>query len=188
MSRPGLQEIHEYRDHVDRAISAVLERTPISDEILDLIELGLNHEQQHQELIVTDIKHALWAAPIPPEAAGETHAKSVAPQSSWIQFEGGIHSVGHAGTVSHSTTKVRGTKSCCVRFKSLLAATIVEHMKFMGHGGYNRPELWLSDGWDTVRANDWDAPLYWESGDNGSWLQFDGSRIKPLDGRNRSAM
>jgi ergothioneine biosynthesis protein EgtB len=182
MSRPGLQEIHEYRDHVDRAISAVLERKPVSDEILDLIELGLNHEQQHQELIVTDIKHALWSAPIPPEAAGETHAGSVAPQLSWIQLEGGVHSVGYAGEDFAFDNESPRHEVLLRPFQiASRAVTNAEYMKFMADDGYNRPELWLSDGWDTVRANGWGAPLYWEPGDDGSWLQFDGSRIKPLD-------
>jgi ergothioneine biosynthesis protein EgtB len=182
MSRPGLQEIHEYRDHVDRAISAVLDRTPISDEILDLIELGLNHEQQHQELIVTDIKHALWSAPIPPEAAGETRSGSVAPQLSWIQFEGGIHSVGHAeGGFAFDNESPRYEVLLRQFQIASRALTNAEYMKFMADGGYSRPELWLSDGWDMVRANGWDAPLYWEPGDNRAWLQFDGSRIKAVD-------
>ena len=182
MSRPGLQEIHEYRDHVDRAILAVLERTPSSEDILDLIELGLNHEQQHQELIVTDIKHALWSGPLPPEAAGETHAGSVAPQLSWIQLEGGIHSVGYAGEGFAFDNESPRHEVLLRPFQiASRAVTNAEYMKFMADDGYNRPELWLSDGWDTVRANGWDAPLYWEAGDNGSWLQFDGSRIKPVD-------
>ena len=183
MSRPALQEVHEYRDHVDRAISAVLERTSISDEILDLLELGLNHEQQHQELIVTDIKHALWSGPIPPEAAGETRSEGIAPQLSWIQFEGGIHSVGHAGEGFAFDNESPRHEVLLRPFQiASRAVTNAEYIKFMADGGYNRPELWLSDGWDTVRANAWDAPFYWERGDNGSWLQSDGSRIKPVDG------
>jgi len=182
MSRPGLQEIHEYRDHVDRAISALLERSPISDDILDLIELGLNHEQQHQELIVTDIKHALWSAPIPPEAAGATRSDGVAPQLSWTQFEGGIHSVGHAGEGFAFDNEGPRHEVLLRPFQiASRAVTNAEYMEFMTDGGYSRPELWLSDGWDTVRANGWDAPLYWEPGDNRPWLQFDGSRMKPVD-------
>ena len=182
MSRPGLQEIHEYRDYVDHAILGVLDRTPISEDILDLVELGLNHEQQHQELIVTDIKHALWSGPLPPEAAGETRSGCVAPQLSWIQIEGGIHSVGHAGE-GFAFDNESPRHEVLLRPVQIAsrAVTNAEYMKFIADGGYSRPELWLSDGWDTVRANGWEAPLYWEMGDNGSWLQFDGSRIKPVD-------
>ncbi len=183
MSRPSLEEVHQYRMHVDRAISDLLDDASVRDEILELIELGINHEQQHQELILTDIKHALWSGPVRPHPVHDANLSSEAAQLSWIPIEGGIHSVGHAGDGFAFDNE-------CPRHDVLLrpfqiasrAVTNAEYIEFMNDGGYRRPQLWLSDGWDAICASGWDSPLYWERGDEGSWLHFveDGmKRVEP---------
>src|SRR5580704_18742925 len=93
MSRPSLERIHAYRSHVNAAILALLSNA--REEVHVLIELGLNHEQQHQELILTDIKHALWSSPLPPDPMAKRGSSTPASPLTWIEIEGGIHLIGH---------------------------------------------------------------------------------------------
>ena len=95
MSRPSLECVHAYRNHVDAALLGFLDRA--SDDLLALIELGLNHEQQHQELILTDVKHGLWSGPLRPAALPEVAISPPVPRLSWTEIDGGIHGIGHAG-------------------------------------------------------------------------------------------
>ena len=179
MSRPSLDEVHAYRKRVDDAMAKYLERP--SSEAAALIELGLNHEQQHQELMVTDIKHALWSMPLRPEAAKNLRMSSSAPEIEWSEFEGGIHSVGHSGDGFAFDNE-------CPRHEVLLQpfqiasrqVTNAEYLEFMQNNGYRRPELWLSDGWDAICAHGWNAPLYWEQKD-GEWLEFSFAGMSPVD-------
>jgi hypothetical protein len=96
MSRPSLEEVHEYRAHVDAAVLANIDE--LDSKVLALLEIGLNHEQQHQELIMTDIKHALWFAPLRPDVLVSNGQATSVPSLSWIDMEGGIHSMGHLGS------------------------------------------------------------------------------------------
>ncbi len=180
MSRPNFEEVVAYRKYVDEAISQQIER--FSPEVLSLLELGLNHEQQHQELILTDSKHALWSGPLRPEPANNSGPRATAPRLRWIEFEGGIHQVGHTG-------KGFCFDNECPRHEVLLqpfslASRVVtngEYMQFMADGGYRRPALWLSEGWDAVNNQQWTAPLYWERRDDGGWWEFANPGMKPLD-------
>ncbi|HEV7218086.1 MAG TPA: ergothioneine biosynthesis protein EgtB [Terriglobales bacterium] len=182
MSRPSLEEVHAYRAHIDDAISALLNQKDCKAEVFELVELGLNHEQQHQELILTDIKHALWSSPLPPQPMHDTNFSSEAAPLTWIAIEGGIHSVGHEGDSFAFDNE-------CPRHDVLLrpfqiacrAVTNAEYMEFMGDGGYRRPQLWLSDGWDAVCAKGWDSPLYWERHEDGSWTYFDGAGMQRVE-------
>src|SRR5579863_5812329 len=180
MSRPSLEEVRAYRTHVDSAMSDHVER--FGREALALMELGLNHEQQHQELILTDSKHALWSGPLRPETAKSTGPKATAPRLSWIEFEGGIRSVGHQ-------TEAFCFDNECPRHDVLLrpfalasrAVTNGEYMHFIADGGYRRPELWLSEGWDAVSNQRWGAPLYWERSEDGGWVEFANPGMKAVD-------
>jgi ergothioneine biosynthesis protein EgtB len=181
MSRPSLEEVHAYRHGVDEAMLALVERG--GDELLALVELGMNHEQQHQELIVTDVKHGLWSSPLRPAyraqplgwQAGEAHP------ASWQEFKGGIHSVGHAGACFAFDNEGPRHEILLRPFRlASRAVTNGEWLEFMAGGGYRRPELWLSDGWDAVCAQQWEAPLYWQRGD-GAWLQYTMSGTRPVD-------
>ncbi len=183
LSRPGLEEVHAYRAHVDEAMGKFLERELTSD-VLDLVALGINHEQQHQELIVTDVKNGLWSSPLKP-AYRETfdRATPVAHASPlrWRSFDGGIHDVGFAGEGFSFDNE-------CPRHHVLLQpfslasrlATNAEYLEFMRDGGYANAQLWLSDGWDTVRTNQWNAPLYWQERE-GSWWTYTMSGMKLVD-------
>jgi len=176
MSRPSLERVRAYRAHVDEAIERSLESG--DEKTAALVELGLNHEQQHQELIVTDLKHALWSMPVRPDRVNRPRLEGSSPPVSWIGFEAGMHEIGHAG--ANFAFDNEGPRHEVFLPPFQVASRLVtnaEYLGFMKDGGYRRPELWLSDGWDTVSAQGWKSPLYWEEQD-GIWLEFtfDGSR------------
>jgi ergothioneine biosynthesis protein EgtB len=153
-----------------------------------LVALGLNHEQQHQELILTDIKHALWSSPMRPayrpqprEMGGAASRVGDAGHTSWQEFKGGIHRIGHAGE-GFAFDNEGPRHEALLRPFRMAARTVTnaEWLEFMRDGGYRRPELWLSDGWDTVCAQQWEAPLYWEQLD-GEWWQYTMSGTRPVE-------
>jgi len=171
MSRPSLQEVHAYRSHVDSALLATLDE--LSQEVLQLVELGVNHEQQHQELIVTDIKHALWSGLLRPEIDSHSGPRKLAPRLSWIEIEGGIHMVGHDGNGFAFDNEGPRHEMLLQPFRiASRAVTNGEYLEFMSDDGYRRPELWLSDGWDQACTHGWNSPLYWERRDDGPWREF----------------
>lgn len=182
MSRPSLENVHQYRAHVDRAISNLLGSSSQQEEIFELIEMGLNHEQQHQELILTDIKHAFWNSPLQQQPMPDSNFSSETADLTWIPIEGGIHSVGHEGH-SFAFDNERPRHDVLLRpFRiASRAVTNAEYVEFMADGGYRRPQLWLSDGWDAVCAKSWDSPLYWEHREDGLWSYFDGTGMHGVE-------
>ncbi len=180
-SRPSLEEIQHYRRHVDDNMLRLLENE-ISDELAALIVLGLNHEQQHQELIVTDIKHALWTNPLRPAYRERTTEPGAQlPPLSWIDFAGGEHFVGFDSNGFSFDNETPRHRVLLEPFR--LASRLItnaEYMDFIADRGYTRPELWLSDGWDAVCTNGWRAPLYWEERDR-QWLNFTLNGEKVVD-------
>jgi ergothioneine biosynthesis protein EgtB len=179
MSRPSLHEVHAYRAHVDEAMLRYLEAG--DEPAAALIELGLNHEQQHQELILTDIKHALWSMPMRPGRVNQPRAVTADVPLQWIYFEGGIHKIGHSGEGFAFDNEGPRHEVLLRLFRlSSRLVTNSEYLRFMNDGGYRRPELWLSDGWDTVCTQGWRSPLYWEE-DNGRWFEFTLGGTRELD-------
>jgi len=179
MSRPSLNEIHAYRSHVDDAMLRHLEN--VNERTATLTELGLNHEQQHQELILTDIKHALWSMPLRPERVNQPRAVSTTVRLQWTNFEGGIHKIGHAGTGFAFDNEGPRHEVLLRAFRiASRLVTNTEYLQFMNDGGYRRPELWLSDGWDTICSQGRNSPLYWE-GSDGRWFEFTLAGMKELD-------
>lgn len=171
LSRPSLQEVHDYRDHVDQALLRLLENA--GGQLNDLVELGLNHEQQHQELILTDIKHGLWSSPLRAEFVDDSGKRAAAPLLDWTGFDGGIQPIGHAGDGFAFDNESPRHEVLLPAFRlASRPVTNGEFLEFMRDGGYRRPELWLSDGWDAVWAHVWNAPLYWEKNPDGEWQQF----------------
>ena len=175
ITRPSLEEVHAYRAVVDQAMEALLESPgeSVPADALAVIELGLNHEQQHQELILTDIKHALWQNPLrpayrdglarPPDVDGVP--------AGWLFFPGGLEWIGHGGDGFAFDNEGPRHRVHVEPFElASRAVTSGEFLAFMDDGGYNRPELWLSDGWNAVKAGQWIAPLYWESQGGRWWL------------------
>ena len=179
MSRPGLDEIRAYRQWVDEAMTRHFEALP--QDARALVELGLNHEQQHQELMITDIKHALWSMPLRPEQAGRPRAVGSSTPLNWIAIEGGIYQVGHSGDGFAFDNECPQHKVLLEPFQiASRQVTNAEYLEFIQDNGYRRPELWLSDAWDTVCTQAWNAPLYWEQRD-GAWLEFTFSRLREMD-------
>lgn len=181
MSRPSLESIRAYRKHVDEAMLAELDAA--TEEVRRLIELGLNHEQQHQELILTDIKHALWCSPLRglDECRTRDAEDRVAPSVTWIEHGGGVCQIGHTGEEFAFDNESPSHEVLLRPFHiASRPVTNAEYMEFMLDGGYRRPELWLSDGWDIVCNHQWSCPLYWERHDDGSWWQFVAAEMEEL--------
>ena len=175
LSRPALDEVREYRKHVDQAMAQLL-KLELASDVLDLITLGLNHEQQHQELILTDVKFGLATNPLRPAYRKSEQSPQEAPRTApglrWQSFPEGVHSIGFEGDgfAFDNETPAHNVYLAPFRLASRLI-TNSEYMEFMRDNGYGTATLWLSDGWDTVRANDWSAPLYWEMRD-GRWWHY----------------
>jgi ergothioneine biosynthesis protein EgtB len=182
MSRPSLEEVHAYRAWVDDAMLRYLE-IEAADETAALIELGLNHEQQHQELILTDLKHALWAMPLRVGRVSRPRAVSSASPAEWIGFAGGLHQIGHAG--EGFTFDNERPRHDVLLQPFQLASRLVsngEYLEFMQGGGYQKPELWLSDGWDAVCRQGWNSPMYWERDDaSGAWRELTFAGMREVD-------
>jgi ergothioneine biosynthesis protein EgtB len=179
MARPSLEEVHAYRHWVDEAMLRYLDQP--NEKVTALIELGLNHEQQHQELILTDIKHALWSMPLRPGRTNQLHAISSAAPLEWVRFEGGTCAIGHSGEGFAFDNE--GPRHDVLLQSFQVASRQVtngEYLEFIKDDGYRRPELWLSDGWDAVCAQGWNSPLYWEKAD-GAWLQFTFSGMEEMN-------
>ena len=178
LSRPTVDEVTSYRAYVDAAMQRLL---ATSQEPVDLVQLGLHHEQQHQELLVMDIKHVLSRNPLHP-SYDDLRVAAPGEQSpvSWLDFEGGLVSVGHDGDGFSFDNE-------CPRHDTFLnpyrladrPVTNGEWREFMADGGYERAELWLSDGWYAVQSCDWKAPLYWEA-DGDRWNVMTLAGLRPV--------
>ena len=178
LSRPGLEEILRYREYVDTCMQRVLHGADaLPQNMRDLIELGLHHEQQHQELMLTDLKHLLSRNPLKPayRAKGNerpARARQSAAALQWIHYSGGLHATGHdGGGFAFDNELPRHRVFVEDHALGSRLVTNGEYLAFIEVGGYARPELWLSEGWDTLQAQHWQAPLYWEKHD-GQWQTF----------------
>jgi ergothioneine biosynthesis protein EgtB len=182
VSRPGLQEVLRYRAYVDAGMARLLGGRALSAEALDLVELGLQHEQQHQELILTDVKHLLSLNPLEPAyGARAPHPARTAQPLAWRACEGGAVEIGHDGTGFAFDNELPRHGQLLVPFEiASRPATNGEYLAFVEDGGYRRPELWLSEGWQAVLAQRWEAPLYWRRRD-GAWHEFTLRGLQPLD-------
>ena len=181
-SRPGLEEVLAYRRNVEEQLAELLQ-TRQNAELYSLIELGLHHEQQHQELIVTDIKNVLATNPLRPvyRARPDDAPAAVVPALGWMEFEDGVRSIGHEGTGFCFDNELPRHQVLLRPFR--LASRLVsnaEYLEFMEDGGYRRPQLWLSEGWDTVCSQGWEAPLYWERAD-GQWQVMTLAGMRPVE-------
>lgn len=176
MTRPSLEEVFAYRAAVDDAMDRYLGvmDTGLAETVASVLELGLHHEQQHQELIVTDIKFTLSRNPLRPAYRDDTarpiHGDPM--PSIWREFPGGLDWIGHEGIGFCFDNEAPRHPVYIEGFElASRAVTNGEYLAFMEDGGYRRPELWLSDGWNGVNARGWDAPLYWEKVDGVWWTQ-----------------
>ena len=175
LSRPTVAEVYKYRNQVDQAMLDLVETTHSEelDRLGPIVTLGMNHEQQHQELLVTDIKYNLSVNPLRPAYHERelSHGRATAPPE-WVDFDGGMSWTGHDGNgfAFDNEGPRHQTYLRPYRLASRLT-TNGEYLEFMDAGGYEGPELWLSDGWRIVQEQRWQAPLYWEYGDGEWWTQ-----------------
>ena len=193
ISRPSIAEILGYREEIDHAMNRYIEQLDLSDwQQLSLLQIGLQHEQQHQELILTDIKHALWINPLGPayhpapiaynaSASDNSHIEScgLLDSASWKIFDGGVVSIGVDKLNSQSSVDAFNFDNEEPRHRVFLEpfslcnslVTNAEYQSFIDDKGYQRSEFWLSEGWATVQNNAWAHPLYWRQSAT-TWQEF----------------
>lgn len=166
LSRPTVAEILDYRAHVDQLICGLINARRDNSQFGFLLELGLNHEQQHQELILTDIKHALSLNPLRPAYRKDLQLPATTCTAmDFIDCKGGIVEIGadSTGFCFDNETPRHRVLLQDFRFASRLVSN-AEYREFIDDGGYHRSEWWLSDGWATIRSRDWNRPIYWAAG------------------------
>jgi len=180
LSRPGWNEVVQYRETVNQRVERALV-SGLSAQLESVLQIGLNHEEQHQELLLMDIKHVLSCNPLRPVYRENLQKPdSPAPQQVWTEFDERISAIGHGGE-GYSFDNEHPRHRVLVPRHALAHRLVTngEYLEFMRDGGYQNPELWLSDGWELVERERWHAPLYWEQGDGG-WREFTLGGMRPL--------
>jgi len=182
LTRPSLDQVKAYRANVDRRMLALLGKG-VDDALAALVELGLQHEQQHQELLLTDVKHLLSCSPLYPAYADDALAEAPAVAAlDWLPFEGGLAEIGYNGRGFCFDNELPRHRTYVAPFA--LASRLVtngEYLAFVEAGGYRDPALWLAEGWDRVCAGEITAPLYWLPQADGSWHEFTLHGARALD-------
>ena len=186
LSRPTVNEVVAYRQHVDEHMQSLLADTAVTDkaaaEIQKRLLIGLHHEQQHQELLLTDIKYNLGYNPLRPAYRSDLSPTTgnMAAAQHWIEFEGGLREIGHDGdSFAWDNESPRHTVLAAPFRLSSRLITNSEFLEFIAAGGYQTPGLWLADGWKVSQEQAWQAPLYWEQRD-GQWWIYTLGGLRPL--------
>lgn len=182
LSRPTVKEVLAFRAHVDEAMGELFQKG-VPEDVERVIELGLHHEQQHQELLLTDILHALAQNPLAPiyRAPSEESPREAAPLH-WLPHEGGLVEMGHDSEGFAFDNEGPRHKVYLEPFAlASRPVTCGEYKAFLEDGGYSRVELWLSAGWETVQREGWRAPLYWTDEGGEGWRAFTLGGLLPLD-------
>jgi len=181
LSRPSSEEVMTYRAHVDASIDAAYDG--LEEGARALLELGLHHERQHQELLLTDLLHALSFNPLYPAIAqGDAPLANPMHADQWHRFSGGPATFGHDGPGFAFDNE--GPQHVQQLTDFALAGQLVTNadwLAFMADGGYDTPLLWLSDGWACAQGEGWQAPLYWRQGDDGAWQRFSAYGLIDID-------
>jgi ergothioneine biosynthesis protein EgtB len=188
LTRPALAEVLRYREHVDRHVARLCAEAELPPELCDVLEVGLNHEEQHQELFLTDLKHALAQnprepayAPAPEGPRGPRAPRAPAAPLAFVPYAGGLVEIGHAGAGFAFDNERPRHRVFLEPFElASRAVTNAEFLEFVRAGGYAEPRLWLSDGWAERERGGWSAPLYWREQD-GEWSSFTLAGRRPLD-------
>ncbi|MGB6389033.1 MAG: ergothioneine biosynthesis protein EgtB [Methyloceanibacter sp.] len=183
LTRPSASEVRAYREHVDAALLRLCESGDLPPRAAELIELGINHEQQHQELLLTDILSLFAAEPLKPAYRRASPGVAVADPSplQWISVDGGIFAIGHDGEGFAYDNEGPRHETLLRPFKlASRCVTNAEWAGFIEDGGYSTPTLWLADGWATVKEQGWTSPLYWEEADGG-FMQMSLLGFRPVD-------
>lgn len=163
LTRPTVDEVRLYRQHVDEHMQKLFRVRPDDEKLLSVATLGMNHEQQHQELMFTDVKHLFSRNPLlPAYKTGHEESNDVAAPMHFISFDGGIREIGASGKHFCFDNELPRHRTLVEPYA--LADRLVtngEYLEFIRDGGYRRPEFWLSDGWSTVQREGWTRPIYW---------------------------
>jgi ergothioneine biosynthesis protein EgtB len=184
LTRPALSEVLAYREQVDARMLDLL-NTVQGDEarrVAQLLELGLQHEQQHQELLVTDVLHLFSMNPLYPAWQEQTAPARADAACQWLRFEGGLAEIGHDESGFCFDNELPRHRVFLEPFE--LASTLVNNaqwLEFMQAGAYGEALWWLSEGWDWCRAQQLEAPFYWRRGEDGAWLEFGPHGLQSLD-------
>lgn len=182
LTRPSTDDVLKYREHVDEMLASLLAKTATPHELAEIIEIGINHEQQHQELLLTDILSLFAANPLRPayRAASARSSRDVAEPMNWISYSGGIRKVGHEGA-GFSWDNEKPCHDVLVRPFRLADRLVTngEWLDFMADNGYRTPSLWLADGWTLINREQWRSPLYWEEHSSG-WHQMSLEGLAPV--------
>ena len=183
VTRPGSDEVRAYRAHVDQAATQLIADADAATlaKIIPIVEIGLNHEQQHQELLLTDILHAFAQNPTCPAYDPEWRAPALEAERGFADLPAGIHVAGHGGD-GFCFDNEQPAHQVLLRDVSIARNLVTnkEWLAFMADGGYLTPSLWLSDGWNTVQAEHWNAPGYWREVD-GEWLVLTLGGLRRVD-------
>lgn len=184
VTRPTCSEVEAYRAHVDRAVRALLEAAPEAalPQVIAILEIGLFHEQQHQELMLTDILHAFAQNPLLPAYDPAWRFPAPAPAEGVLRLDGGVAAIGHQGA-GFSFDNEHPRHDVLLRPVALDRALVTngEWLDFMQDGGYARPNLWLSDGFAAAQAEGWEAPGYWRRSADGVWSSMTLAGLRPVD-------
>jgi ergothioneine biosynthesis protein EgtB len=167
LSRPTVEEVRAWRRHVDKAMAAWFARADDASfaSLAPVVEVGVNHEEQHQELLLTDVKHVLATNPLAPAYRPVEPRRGVAVPLAWRTFDGGLVDVGHAGHGFAYDNEMPRHRQWLAPFAvATRLVTCGEWLEFMRDRGYERADFWLAEGWETRRAQAWSAPLYWRGG------------------------
>ncbi len=186
LSRPTVEEVLAYRRHVDEAMERLMGRGQATPEVLTLVELGVNHEEQHQELLLTDLKHVFSVNPLRPayrpgEGGSGGRGTEGVPPLRWVEIPEGVHRIGWEG--SGFAFDNEGPPHRRFLEAARIADRLVtngEFLEFVRDGGYGRPELWMSEGWATVSLHRWEAPFYWEKRE-GEWWTYTLAGMRPVE-------
>ncbi len=183
ISRPTADEVTAYRAHVDASMHRLIDELVVArDDLADLVRLGLHHEQQHQELMLMDIKHVFWKNPLRPtyNERPDTSTTAAGPLG-WVTIDAGLAEIGHDGDRFHFDNETPRHTQYVGPFR--LADRLItcgEWLEFMADDGYHEATLWLSEGWATIQREGWEAPLYWEPTASG-WHVHTLHGTKPID-------
>src|SRR5258707_11229870 len=183
ITRPNGEDVTAYRAHVDAAVERLIAQVPAAeaDRVFAIVEIGLNHEEQHQELLITDILHAFAQNPTSPAYDKSWRAPRATPADGYVELPEGIHTIGHQGDDYCFDNEGPAHRVLIgpVRIARGLV-TNAEWLDFMKDGGYANPALWLSDGWAAVQNEGWQAPGHWQEND-GAWSLLTLGGLKPVD-------
>jgi ergothioneine biosynthesis protein EgtB len=182
LSRPSLAEVQAYRGNVDERVLRLLAQQPHDGKLAALVTLGLHHEQQHQELILTDVKHLLAQSPLHPVYSPDAPKSDAAGPVRWVDFDGGVTGLGFAADGFCFDNELPRHRVFLEPYSlSSRLVTNGEYLAFVEAGGYRDPSLWLSEGWETVRTQGWSHPFYWQENERGDWHEFTLRGLTPLD-------